>query len=63
MSVLSSNFKHEGRIFHIMGTEYVMICLKIYLFGPRVINECSDDERSVGMFSLGKFTDIRWVVA
>ena len=53
MSVLSSTFDPEGMLFHIMGPEYVMLCLNISLFGLGVINECSDDDLSVGMFSLG----------
>ena len=55
MSVLSIDFKPEGKLFQIMGPEYVMLCLKISLNGLGVINECpDDDDLSVGMFSLGK---------
>ena len=55
MSVLSIDFKPEGKLFQIMGPEYVMLCLKISLYGLGVINECpDDDDLSVGMFSLGK---------
>ena len=55
MSVLSIDFKPEGKLFQIMGPEYVMLCLKISLCGLGVINECpDDDDLSVGMFSLGK---------
>ena len=55
MSVLSIDFKPEGKLFQTMGPEYVMLCLKISLYGLGVINECpDDDDLSVGMFSLGK---------
>ena len=55
MSVLSIDFKPEGKLFQIMGPEYVMLCLKISLYGLGVINECPDDhDLRVGMFSLGK---------
>ena len=55
MSVLSIDFKPEGKLFQIMGPEYVMLCLKISLYGLGVINECpDDDDLRVGMFSLGK---------
>ena len=53
MSVLSIDFKPEGKLFQIMGPEYVMLCLKISLYGLGVINECPDDDLSVGMFSSG----------
>ena len=42
-------FKHEGRLFRIMDPEYVMVCL-IFLYGLDVINGCSNDDLSVGMF-------------
>ena len=51
VSALSCNFKPKGRLFHIMGPDYVMLCLKISLYGLGVINECSDDDPSVRMFS------------
>ena len=51
MSELCSNFKPKGRLFHIMGPDYGMLCLNISLYDLGVINECSDD-LSVGMFSL-----------
>ena len=55
MSVLSIDFKPEGKLFQIMGPEYVMLCLKISLYGLGVINERpDDDDLSVGMISLGK---------
>ena len=53
MSVLSIDFKPEGKLFQIMGPGYVMLCLNISLYGLGVINECPDDDLSVGMFSLG----------
>ena len=33
MSVLSIDFKPDGKLFQIMGPEYVMLCLKISLYG------------------------------
>ena len=53
MSVLSIDFNPEGTLFQIIGPEYVMIGLKISLYGLGVINECPADDLSVGMFSLG----------
>ena len=53
MSVLSIDFKPEGKLFQIIGPEYVMLCLKISLYGLGVINECPDVDLSVGMYSLG----------
>ena len=53
MSVLFINFKPKGKPFQNMGPEYVMLCLKISLYGLGVINKCPDDDLSVGMFSLG----------
>ena len=39
VSVLSIDFKPEGKLFQIMAPEYVMLCLKISWFGLGVINE------------------------
>ena len=44
MSVLSIDFKPEGKLFRIMGPEYVMLCYKVSLYGLEVINECSHDD-------------------
>ena len=53
MLVLSIDFEPEGKLFQLMGTEYVMFCLKISLYGLGVIHECPDDGLSIDMFSLG----------
>ena len=48
--MLSSDFIPEGRLFQMMGPEYVKLCLNISLYGLGVISECTDDDLSVGTF-------------
>ena len=49
--MLSSDFIPDGRLFQMMGPAYVKLCLNISLYGLGVINECVDDDLSVGRLS------------
>ena len=49
--MLSSDFIPDGRLFQMMGPEYVKLCLNVSLLGLGVIYECADDDLSVGTFS------------
>ena len=54
--MLSSDFIPDGRLFQMMGPEYVKLCLNISIYGLGVKNECVDDDLSVGTFSLQSYT-------